>query len=59
MFYSDFSHFFELMQNDHFVFIVGNSSLEVRNIRLVNRITSMTEESKLSSENMPPNVIHC
>jgi len=28
------------MQNDHFVFIVGNSSLEARNIRLVNRITS-------------------
>jgi hypothetical protein len=34
-------------------------SLEARNIRLVNIITYIIEESKLISENMSPNVIHC
>jgi hypothetical protein len=43
-------------KNDHFVFNVGNPSLEARNIRLVNRITSVIEESKLISENQPPNM---
>ena len=33
-------------------------SLEARNIRLVNIITYIIEESKLISENMSPNVIH-
>ena len=42
-----------------FVFNVGTSNLEARNIRLVNKITSMIEESKLISENVPSNVIHC
>jgi hypothetical protein len=32
---------------------------EARNIRLVNIITCIIEESKLISENMSPNVIHC
>ena len=40
-------------KKDHFVFNVAT------NIRLVNNITSMIEESKLISENAPPNVIHC
>jgi hypothetical protein len=31
----------------------------VRNVRLVNIITYIVEESKLISENMSPNVIHC
>ena len=34
-------------------------SLEARNIWLVNIITYIIEESKLISENMSPNVIHC
>ena len=34
-------------------------SLEARNIRLVNINTYIIEESKLISENMSPNVIHC
>jgi hypothetical protein len=38
---------------------VGTMSLEARNIRLVNIITYIIEESKLISENMSPNVIHC
>jgi hypothetical protein len=38
---------------------VGTPSLEARNIRLVNIITYIIEESKLISENMLPNVIHC
>jgi hypothetical protein len=37
---------------------VGTPSLEARNIRLVNIITYIIEESKLISENMSPNVIH-
>jgi hypothetical protein len=37
----------------------GTPSLEARNIRLVNIITYVIEESKLISENMSPNVIHC
>ena len=44
-------------KNDHIIF--GTPSLEARNIRLVNIITYIIEESKLISENMSPNVIHC
>ena len=33
------------MQNDPFVFNMGTSSIEARNIRLDNRITSMTEDT--------------
>jgi hypothetical protein len=46
-------------KNDHIIFNVGIPSLEARNIRLVNIITYIIEESKLISENMSPNVIHC
>jgi hypothetical protein len=46
-------------KNYHIVFNVGTPSLEARNIRLVNIITYIIEESKLISENMSPNVIHC
>jgi hypothetical protein len=46
-------------KNDHIIFNVGTPSLEDRNIRLVNIITCIIEESKLISENMSPNVIHC
>jgi len=46
-------------KNDHIIFNVGTPSLEAINIRLVNIITSIIEESKLISENMSPNVIHC
>ena len=46
-------------KNDHIIFNVGNPSLEARNIRLVNIIAYIIEESKLISENMLPNVIHC
>ena len=58
---NDFSHFFEVPSctNDHFVFNVGTPGLEARIVRLVNRIISMTEESKLISEKIPPNAIHC
>jgi hypothetical protein len=42
----------------HIIFNVGTPSLEARNIRLVNIITYIIEESKLISENMSPNVIH-
>ena len=45
-------------KNDHIIFNVGTPSLEARNIRLVNIITCIIEESKLISENMSPNVIH-
>ena len=41
------------------IFNVGTPSLEARNIRLVNIITYIIKESKLISENMSPNVIHC
>ena len=41
-------------KNDHIIFYVGTPSLEARNIRIVNIITS-----KLISENMSSNVIHC
>ena len=46
-------------QNNHFVLNVETSGIEVRNIRLVYRITSiyMIEKSKMISENVPPNVI--
>jgi hypothetical protein len=44
-------------KNDHIIFNVGTTSLEARNIRLVNIITYIIEESKLISENMSPNVI--
>jgi hypothetical protein len=37
---------------DHIIFNVGTPSLEARNIRLVNIITYIIEESKLISENM-------
>ena len=46
-------------KNDHIIFNVGTPILEARNIRLVNIITNIIEESKLISENMSPNVIHC
>ena len=46
-------------KNDHIIFNVGTPSLEARNIRLVNIITYIIEESKLILENMSPNVIHC
>ena len=46
-------------KNDHIIINVGTPSLEARNIRLVNIITYIIEESKLISENMSPNVIHC
>jgi hypothetical protein len=47
-------------KNDHIIFNVGTPSLEAINIRLVNIITNIIEESKLISENMSPlNVIHC
>jgi hypothetical protein len=46
-------------KNDHIIFNVGTPSLEARNIRLVNIITYVIEESKLISENMSANVIHC
>jgi hypothetical protein len=50
-----------LTMNDiwRLIFNVGTPSLEARNIRLVNIITYIIEESKLISENMSPNVIHC
>ena len=38
---------------------MGTPSFEARNIRLVNIITYIIEESKLFSENVSPNVIHC
>ena len=46
-------------KNEHIIFNVGTPSLEARNIRLVNIITYIIEESKLISENMSPYVIHC
>ena len=46
-------------KNYHIIFNVGTPSLEAKNIRLVNIITSIIEESKLISENMSPNVINC
>jgi hypothetical protein len=46
-------------KNDHLIFNVGTRSLEARNIRLINIITYIIEESKLISENMSPNFIHC
>ena len=36
-------------KNDHIIFNVGTPSLEARNVRLVNIITYVIEESKLSS----------
>ena len=42
-------------KNDHIIFNVGTPSLEARNIRLVNIITYIIEESELISENMSPN----
>jgi hypothetical protein len=61
LFCNDFRHVFDIaiMQNDHIIFNVGTPSLEARNIRLVNIITYIIEESKSISENMWPNVIHC
>jgi hypothetical protein len=46
-------------KHDHIIFNVRTPSLEARNIRLVNITTYNIEESKLISENMSPNVIHC
>jgi hypothetical protein len=46
-------------KNDHIIFNVGTPSLEARNIRLVNIITYIIEESMLISEKMSPNFIHC
>jgi hypothetical protein len=48
-----------LCKNDLIIFNVRTPSLEARNVRLDNIITSIIEESKLISENMSPNVIHC
>jgi hypothetical protein len=45
-------------KNDHIIFNVGTPSLETRNIRLVNIITYIIEESELISENMSPNNFH-
>jgi hypothetical protein len=45
-------------KKDHIIFNVGTPSLEARNIRSVNIITYVIEESKLISENMSANVIH-
>ena len=61
LFCNDFRHVFDMRscKNDHIIFNVGTPSLEARNIRLVNIITYIIEESKLISENMSPNVIHC
>ena len=61
LFCNDFRHVFDIaiMQNYHIIFIVGTPSLEARNIRLVNIIKYIIKESKLISENMSPNVIHC
>ena len=56
---SDMSFISRSCKNDHIIFNVGTASLEARNIRLVNIITYIIEESKLISENMSPNVIHC
>jgi hypothetical protein len=53
------SHGYSKSKNDHIIFNVGTPSLEARNIRLVNIITYIIAESKLISENMSPNVIHC
>jgi hypothetical protein len=46
-------------KNDHIIFNMGTPSLEARNIKLDNIITYIIKESKLISENMSPNVIHC
>jgi hypothetical protein len=58
MFCNDFRHFFDIL-SDHIIFNIGTPSLKARNIRLVNIITSINEESKLVEENMSRNVIHC
>ena len=44
-----FSHFLNLRvcKNDHFLFIMGTSSLEARNIRFVNSNLSRVQESKI------------
>jgi hypothetical protein len=44
-----FSHFLNLRacKNDNFLFIMGTSSLEARNIRFVNSNLSRVQESKL------------
>jgi hypothetical protein len=55
----DMSLISRLCKNDHIIFNVGTASLEARNIRLVNIIIYIIEESKLISENMSANVIHC
>jgi hypothetical protein len=55
----DMSLILRSCKNDHIIFNVGTPSLEARNIRLINIITCIIEESKLISENMSPNVIHC
>ena len=55
----DMSLILRSCKNDHIIFNVGTQSLEARNIRLVNVITYIIKESKLISENMSPNVIHC
>ena len=56
---SDISLMARAYKKDHIMFNVGTPRLEARNIRLVNIITSIIEESKLISENMSPKVIHC
>jgi hypothetical protein len=44
-------------KNDHIIFNVGTASLEARNIRLVNIITYIIEESKLISAHIKYNMI--
>ena len=46
-------------KNYHFIFSVGTSSLESRNIKLVNRITFIIEESKFIKKHVPSNVVYC
>jgi hypothetical protein len=55
----DMSFITRSCKDDHIIFNVGTASLEARNIWLVNIITYIIQESKLISENMSPNVIHC
>ena len=58
---NDFTHFFDVAipKNYNISFNVRTSRLEARNLRLVNRIPSLIQESKFIEENKPPNVSHC
>jgi len=52
-------HFLNLRacKNDIFLFIMGTSSLEARNIRFVNSKLSRVQESKLIPASWPQNII--